>query len=33
MDDVLRIALSIDPVIEPPRPKKQNKEEMPEEVD
>jgi len=33
MDDVLKLALSPDVVIEPPRPKKQNKEDTQEESD
>ena len=31
LDDVLKIALSPDVVVEPPRPRRQNKEEVPEE--
>jgi ATP-dependent Lon protease len=33
MDDVLQIALGRDPVIEPPKPKRQNKEEAQDEND
>jgi ATP-dependent Lon protease len=33
MDDVLEIALAVKPVIEPPRPRKQNNKEEPQEED
>jgi len=33
MDDVLKIALATEAIIEPPRPKKQNKEEVQDEVE